>query len=302
MRGVAGPMVRRQIVARLCVLMGVLWATSAPDGEVSAQSLSGRLLDLMSNLPLEAGVVTLRLADQTVVQSTLTDETGYWTFELPGPGTYYVEAARIGYEAWLAGPLEVGGEQEVLSIYHLRPQPILLDPIEVTVEATRRHLEMAGFYERQRSDFGTFLGPEDIDRRRGSRRLTDLLRGLPGVRLVSLDPGSAGTRFVQLRGSNLSHGSICRPRVYVDGVIFALGDSRPVPRDMSEETEFQEEILERMDQGLSLDDIGGAEDIAGIEVYRSASQVPVQFGGTSVHTLCGVIVIWTKRGTARPSR
>jgi hypothetical protein len=175
-----------------------------------------------------------------------------------------------------------------------------LDPIEVSVEATRRHLESAGFYQRQRADFGTFLGPRDLERRSNAPRLTDLLVGLPGVRMVSLNPGSAGARFVQLRGSNLSYGGVCRPRVYVDGILFALGDSRPVPRDDNRETEFEEEIIERMDQGLSLDDIGPPSDIAGIEIYRSASQVPVQFGGTSVHTLCGVIVIWTKRGTARP--
>lgn len=298
MKSVAGPVARRQFLA----ILGLFWAVLTPAEALNAQRLSGRLLDLTSNLPLEAGVVTLRMADQTVVHSTLTDERGYWTFELPGPGTYYVEAARIGYEAWLAGPLEVAGEQELLSTYHLRPQPILLDPIEVTVEATRRHLEMSGFYRRQRADFGTFLGPDDIEKRGRSPRLTDLLLGLPGVRLVTLGQGSAGARFVQLRGSNLSHGSLCRPRVYVDGILFALGDSRPVPRDEDPATEFQEEIFERMDQGLSLDDVGGPEDIAGIEIYRSASQVPVQFGGTSVHTLCGVIVIWTKRGTARPSR
>ncbi len=39
--------------------------------------------------------------------------------------------------------------------------------------------------------------------------------------------------------------------------------------------------------------------ILAIEVYRSATEVPVQFGGTSVETLCGVIVIWTRTGSAR---
>jgi hypothetical protein len=54
-----------------------------------------------------------------------------------------------------------------------------------------------------------------------------------------------------------------------------------------------------MDEALSLDDIGHPSTIAAVEVYRSASQVPVQFGGTSVETLCGVIVIWTRTGRLR---
>ena len=61
----------------------------------------------------------------------------------------------------------------------------------------------------------------------------------------------------------------------------------------------EEDLLRRMDQAISLDDLGHPSIIAGIEVYRSASQVPVQFGGTSVDTLCGVIVIWTHTGRMR---
>jgi hypothetical protein len=299
MNTVAGPVGRRQPIIRKSAVLGLLLAVMAPGEGVSAQRLSGRLLDLFSNVPLGSGVLTVRTADQRVVQSALSDEGGHWSFELPGPGVYYVEAARMGYQAWLAGPVEVTAEDDLSFVYHLRPQPIQLDPIEVTVAATRRHLETAGFYDRQRADFGTFLGPEEIEKRRSAPRFTALLLGLPGVRLVTLSTGSVGPRFVQLRGSNLSFGGICRPRVYVDGILYALGDSRPVPLEQNEETEFQEEILQRMDQGLSLDDIGAPGDIAGIEIYRSASQVPAQFGGTSVNTLCGVIVVWTKRGFVR---
>ncbi len=184
-------------------------------------------------------------------------------------------------------------------IYRLRPKPIEMDPIEVSVSATRRHLELAGFYERQRSDFGTFLGPEQIERKRAPR-ITDLLQGLPGVRLVAMNAGSTGRRFIQLRGSNLSQGGVCRPRIFVDGLLYALGDSRPKDRFDDPATETAEEIFEELDQGLGIDDIGPPSDLAGIEIYRSAIQVPVQFGGTSVQTLCGVIVVWTKRGIQRP--
>ena len=266
--------------------------------DASAQRIRGRLLDLKTETPLEYGLLTLRNADSVPVGATLSNEKGNWLFELPGPGVYYLEADRMGYEPWVAGPLEVAAEDDLTSVYHLWPKPIEMDPIEVSVAATRRHLEMQGFYERQRANFGYFMTPEQIEKRRAPH-LTDLLQGLPGVHMMSTTSGSVGGRFIVLRGSNLSQGGVCRPRVFVDGLMYAKGDSRPIDRVEGEETEL-DQALEVVDQGLSLDDVGPPSDIAGIEIYRSAIQVPVRFGGTSVQTLCGVIVIWTKRGTQRP--
>jgi hypothetical protein len=247
---------------------------------------------------VEGGLLTLRTADGAPVRAVMSDPEGRWAFEVPSPGSYFVEATRIGYDPWVAGPLEIRAGDDLDSVFHLRRRPIELEPLVVSARTVRRNLELAGFFDRQRSDFGQFLGPEDIERRQAPR-LTDLLRGLPGVNVVSMGTGSVGARTVELRGSNLSLGGVCRPRIFVDGLLYAFGDSRPRRRVESVATESEEEVLERIDQGLSLDDIGPPGSIAAIEIYRSASQVPVQFGGTSAGTLCGVIVIWTKRGTVR---
>ncbi|HZD04759.1 MAG TPA: TonB-dependent receptor [Longimicrobiales bacterium] len=278
-----------RLLVGLCVWLALCAQTAV------AQRLRGRLLDLDSGEPLRAGLLTLRGADRAPIDMVFSGEDGGWAFELPGPGVYYVEAARMDYEPWVAGPLEVADGDDLDSVFRLRRRPILLDPLEVSVAALRRHLERAGFYERQRSDFGYFMTPEDIERQEAPR-LTDLLLRVPGVKLISMGTGSAGARYVTLRGSNLSQGGVCRPRVFVDGILYALGDSHPKRMDEDEATETPEEVMERIDQGLSLDDIGPSWDIAAIEVYRSGTQVPVLFGGTSVETLCGVIVIWTRRG------
>ena len=296
MIGHAGQSEGRRWIARLGVTLGVLLMALVGSDAVSAQSIRGRLLDLVSDEPLEGGLLTLRAADSVPVSTVFSDENGNWAFELPGPGVFYIEATRFGYQPWVAGPVEVGAEDDLNSVYRLWPQPFELDPLEVAVQATRLHLQTAGFYERQRADFGFFLGPEQIQERRAPR-ITDLLQGLPGVSLVAMTPGSVGGRFVQLRGSSLSQGGVCRPRVFVDGLLYAVGDSRPV--DQLEGRETESNMMEFIDQGLSLDDIGPTSDLAGIEVYRSGSQVPVQFGGTSVSTLCGVIVFWTRRGVRR---
>lgn len=280
--------------AFLCVL-----ANGSP---AAAQRLHGRLLDVDTNQPIPAGLLTLRTSEGERLVTVVADAQGQWLLDLPRPGRYYVEATRIGYQPWVAGPLELKAGDDLDSVFHLRRRPIQLAPIEVSVEARRRYLELAGFYERQRSDFGHFVEPEDIERR-SARRITDLLLGLPGVNLVPTTGGDVGARSIQLRGSSLSQGGVCRPRVFVDGLIYARGDARPRRRDDRITIEQRaDEQLERIDEGISLDDIGPPSSIIGIEVYRSASQVPVRFGGTSVETLCGVIVLWTRMGSGRDPR
>jgi hypothetical protein len=198
--------------------------------------------------------------------------------------------------------VEVKRGDDLRSVFHLRRLPVMLDPVEVSAAATRRYLELAGFYDRQRADFGHYVTAEDIEKRQAAR-ITDLLTSLPGVNLVSMSPGGVGALSVQLRGSNLSDGGVCRPRVFVDGVMYARGDSRLKRAAGGQDVERRvEDEIQELDEGLSLDDIGHPSIIAAIEVYRSASQVPVQFGGTSVETLCGVIVIWTRTGTMRAGR
>lgn len=269
---------------------------------LQAQRLSGRLLDLLTDQPIPYGIVTLLPEEGKGGRIAITDERGYWSFQVPGPGAYYVAARRIGYQPWISGPVVMGENDDLESVFHLRPLPVILDPVEVSGAAVRSYLELTGFYERQKSNFGHFITPEQIEKRRAAR-VTDLLNSLPGVQVVSLTSGSVGPRFVQLRGGTLSRGGLCRPRVFVDGLMWARGDSRPVRTGEEDAVEAAiDERLQRMDQSLSLDDIGPPSAIAAIEVYRSAAQVPVQFGGTSVETLCGVIVIWTRTGLMRIAR
>jgi Carboxypeptidase regulatory-like domain/TonB-dependent Receptor Plug Domain len=265
----------------------------------SAQRVSGRLLDRESAEPIVAGLVTLVARNGAQVATSTSDELGQWHIAVPVPGTYFLSAKRIGYQPWTSAPVDVKERDDVTMVFHLRRAAVTLHPIEVSARAMRAYLDRAGFYERQRSDFGHFITPEDIEKRRAVR-VTDLLVAVPGVRLVRMTTGSAGPLFVELRGSNISDGGVCRPRVFVDGVLFARGDSRPARAERNASVERRvEDVLQRLDQGLSLDDIGHPSTIAAIEVYRSATQVPVQFGGTSVATLCGAIVIWTKTGTRR---
>ena len=259
------------------------------------QRLSGRLLDLSTERPIVSGLLTLLTPDSGLVSTAMTDRDGSWVLRIPGPGTYFVEAKRLGYQPWMAGPVELSPGDDFTSVFHLKRLPVRLDAIEVSGTATERYLSLTGFYDRQRSDFGHFMTPEDIERRRAAT-VSDLMQGLPGVNVVSMTTGSVGARYIQLRGSNLSQGGVCRPRIFVDGLMFARGDAVSRRIDPDPNTETIQETMQRIDQGMSIDDIGHPGTIAAIEISRSASQVPVQFGGTSTETQCGVIVVWTRTG------
>lgn len=280
---------------RFVLAAALLLPAAAP--AANAQQLRGRLLDLETDNPIAAGLLTLLDADSSVVATAVSNASGEWQISLTGAGVYYVAAERIGYERWVAGPVELSADDTVSSLFHLRPSPVVMDPIEVRATAVRRYLEFNGFFERQRGNFGHFVTPQTIERRQAAR-VTDLLRAIPGVQLVAAAGGSAGPSQIHLRGSSLSQGGVCRPRVFVDGLIYSRGDSRPV-RIREENATEREVDEERRLENMSLDDLGHPSTIAAIEIYRSASQVPVQFGGSSVETLCGVIVVWTRTGRMR---
>jgi hypothetical protein len=278
------------------LLGAVLSSVLAP--AATAQHLRGRLLDLDTNRPIATGFLTLLTAERRPVAAVVTDADGNWRLDVPGAGTYYIAAERLGYEAWIAGPVELGANEQWNSVFHLRPLPLQLEPIEVQVAAVQRYLESNGFFARQQSNFGHFVTPEAIARRQAAS-VSDLLTGIPGVQRVAATGGSAGPAQIVLRGSSLSQGGMCRPRVFVDGLMYSRGDAQPVKPRETDATERARDVVQRIDQAMSIDDIGHPSTIAAIEVYRSASQVPVQFGGTSIETLCGVIVIWTRTGRMR---
>ena len=288
-------------VLRASVTFGTALLVLAGLRSAGAQQLRGRLLDLQSDAPIPVGVVTLIDAQGATIAASVTDSLGNWRLVAPGPGSYFVAGRRIGYQPWTGGPIEVAAQADMEFVFHLRRAPVQLTPAYTIGRSLQRNLEMVGFYDRQRADFGLFLTPDAIEKR-GAARVSDLVLGLPGVSLVWTSSGSAGGQQIQLRAGNISPGGVCRPRIYVDGIVFARGDGQMAKVDgspvQSLERAVEEELL-RLERGLSLDDIGPASDIAAIEVYRSSTQVPVQFGGASIETACGVIVIWTRRGTPR---
>lgn len=153
----------------------------------------------------------------------------------------------------------------------------------ITIEVERvQSLATRGFYERMSDvergiNFGYFITPEDIERRKGSRP-TDLMSGLPSIRVRRVKTGDPSRRSPQDRqGWEVQGQGSCRMEVCIDGVRLATP------------TKWKTNLDENH---LFLDDIVALNTIAGIEVYPRSVQAPPKY--QSMNGLCGVVLIWTK--------
>ena len=112
------------------------------------------------------------------------------------------------------------------------------------------------FERRRSSGHGYFVTPEEIERK-GPATLGDLLRGVPGVTTACDRVTGCYIRMMRApRG--------CRAEIFVDGVSATLVVQAETP----------------------------ATDIVAVEVYRSASETPSEFG--RLERTCGVVAIWTR--------
>jgi hypothetical protein len=156
-----------------------------------------------------------------------------------------------------------------------------LSTITIAVERSAS-LAMRGFYERMDGvargiNYGYFITPEDIARRQGSRP-TDLMSGIPSVRVRRVKTGDPAFRRPQDRqGWEVQGQGSCRMEVYIDGI------------RMATPTKWKQNLDENH---MFLDDIVALNTIAGIEVYPRSVQAPPKY--QSMNGLCGVVLIWTK--------
>jgi hypothetical protein len=204
----------------------------------------------------------------TAVSGTASNATGAFTLQAPGPGLYYVLTESLGYSPSIDGVLELGEGAAITVEIYLKPKPIVLDSIKVAVERAQifQHLEAAGFNERMVTGFGHFITPEEIQAR-NPRFMADLFRNVPGIRLIG--GGSLSGTAIEFTNASI-RGATCSPQVYVDGVLVNVDP----------------------DFGGSLEGVVDISQIAAVEVYTRASNVPLQWGGTNMG--CGILLIWTR--------
>ena len=201
------------------------------------------------------GVVALAVGVQTV-----TDDSG--AFRLTGlpSGSVTIQLRRLGYvPASLVLTLGAGETREMRVVLAQTAEE--LDGVDVHASALRG--KMSGFNARRVRGVGTFITREEIEKRQPGK-MSQLLRYVPGVYVPQdnsdMRPSGVGMR----RAAGLSSQGSCGVQLYVDGQHYPDG---------------------------RLDDFRPAE-VEGIEIYKSASEIPAAF--RSRDTMCGVIAIWTR--------
>jgi hypothetical protein len=256
--------------SRILPVVSSLLLAAAP---AAAQALRGTVLDHRSK-PVAAAHVTVSAAAGTLVGDTVTGSDGQFAFSLPMVGRYVVRASKPGYTTTVTQPIAVVSGSDASVELRLQASPVPLDTVTVVAESVTvaqeiPYLAQVGFYVRKHRGMGRFLTRADLDKTR-SDRLTDALRGMPGVKIVCTGqycdvqaPGAA-TSFTR---------GICQQTVVLDGVVLRMGGVSG--------------------GGQAVDELLNPFNLEGVEVYSSPSGVPVQFKGYM--SPCGAIIAWSRR-------
>ena len=187
-----------------------------------------------------------------------TAESGAFRLEKVPVGRVRIEVRRLGFAAKVIETEVTVGVDSRLDVL-LASIPQRLDIVEVRERPSASNARLAGYNERRLKKVGYFITRERIDGS-NSRRLTDLLAQVPGVRFFSQRGGP--THSVRLRGAR------CPPLVFIDGSPATSG-------------EFD---LDNVDPGT----------VEGIEVYPDMMSIPPELLGPRDLDRCGVIAIWSR--------
>jgi hypothetical protein len=190
----------------------------------------------------------------------MTNERGEFAMQNLPSGTGLLLARHLGFSAETA-PVELSSREPQRVTMKLSKYVAMMDPVLVTARRTRA-LDQVGFNKRQRSGFGRYIGPEQLERMHAIQ-LTDILRRVPGLRVIN---SAEGEVVESSRGPTTLNGSEC-VQLWVDDApwtSFTPGDVNLF--------------------------VNGGEVVA-VEVYQGAG-VPPQYQRSLSD--CTTIIIWTR--------
>ena len=155
-----------------------------PDSTVTVR---GRVLEHETEFLLPDAVVTLasNRAGYPEVWTRVSGSAGDFRFGEVFPGLYELSVSRVGYRD-LVDTLRVEPGFDLILTLPLSVEPVALEPI-VVVAWVSPFGALAGFERRRRVLSGTFLDREEIEAT-NPYVFTDLLRRVPGARIVSRPP------------------------------------------------------------------------------------------------------------------
>ena len=189
------------------------------------------------------------------------------TFSLTGlpSGTAEAVVRKIGFAPVTRAMALTRREPRRLAVQLSPMQLLAAVKVEGKLDAG---LQKAGFLDRKRAGQGSFLSPEEIDRRK-PEMFTDLMQSVSGFRVVPV----GGGRIVQATRAGSGAGDGCL-NVFIDRAPFVLTQ----PGD--------------------LDGVLRGPEVGAVEAYPSPTSVPPEFQAAG--KACAALVIWTKFKLGRP--
>lgn len=220
--------------------------------------LTGRVRDAVDGSPVAAATVRLPALGVT----GLTSEDGRFSLDRLPAGRYEIRVRHVGHGVH-ADSVRVRAGRSVRLGLRISRDPVRVAPLEVEVAGTRSlQLEAEGFYDRRQRGHGTYITREQLQEWDLSH-LSEALRRVQGFRLS---------------------GPPVRRHVH------ASRDFRAATRSGPCSTQF---IVNGQPQSLpnGIDTFLPA-DVAALELYEAAAQLPTRFNARSAS--CGAVVIWLR--------
>lgn len=251
-------------------------------GGTAAAAITGRVLGTIIDRQTLRPVSNALIGAGGQGYAGVTDGAGRFVLDGVGAGQQIIRVRHLAYGEsetpfWMPsdGTLEVQVQ--------LDPAVVPVEPIEVKILGVRSHrLEMAGFYDRrdwnERLGLGQYVTRADIEAR-AAGRVSHILSEIPRVDMIRGNCLSSRCDFPVIQASSPN----CR-RPKRDGSEILIGAS----------LYLDGRRVRHVGVANGVDDFVMPADVAGIEVYTGAGDLPGEFADFNAQR-CGAIVIWTGR-------
>lgn len=257
------PVIRTSLTHRAIVALTLASASLAgaqvpvQAGAAGVGSVVGVVRDSVGALIAHVAIGVVGATNGT--HHTTSNQSGFYELAGVGAGTIRLFARRIGFAPETSSVVVVAGATVTANVV-LAAAALELKATIVESDAMRG--KMGPFNQRRARGVGSFITRADIEKHQAGT-ISELLRYLPGVGVTQKMAGEPQPVHMQ-RSVNSTLQGACTVQLYVDG--------HPYPNG-------------------NVDDFapGGME---GIEVYKSASEIPAAF--RTRDATCGVIALWTR--------
>jgi hypothetical protein len=271
-------LLRNQIPSLRLVSFAGLLCFAVPAGAQEAH-ISRIIVHVLDEAAAPLPGVQVRLRGAGV--SAITNAQGIVELRSPLTGPDTLELLSLG-QPGESVPVDLNRDEAVtVRITMSGTTPIQLERILVRAGPAPPG-SFAGFWDRRARAQGYFVTREEIEALRPVHS-ADILRGIPGLRLIAARNGTFDVRLARPRHTSRDPGYRVR----------ALHGNPGTPANDCPTQLFVDGHAYHNDT-MSFDEAFRPNEIEAIEVYNSPGQTPAQFGGTRAQ--CGVIVIWLRRG------